>query len=229
MSRWRATNFPPLRTTTVTVVAGETVTANFSLVSAPTELNPIVVTGYGELDRRRVTGAVASVTAEKLRDIPTENPMKALQGRVAGVEIVAANNEPGAAMNVRIRGIRSLTASNDPLYVVDGIPITGGIQDFNPQQIESIEVLKDASATAISRASRIVATPIVTASRGTLSSPKKSAAASFRVTVSSVTSRVRVAGPEPGSLKPMWPVRPMPRSCKSSPPTSAIICSYFSP
>ena len=135
--------------TTVTVTDGGTVTADFSLVAAPTQLNPLVVTGYGETDRRRVVGSVATVPAERLRDIPTENPMKALQGRVAGVEIVAANNEPGAAMNVRIRGVRSLTASNEPLFVVDGIPITGGIQDFNPQQIESIEVLKDASATAI--------------------------------------------------------------------------------
>jgi TonB-linked SusC/RagA family outer membrane protein len=136
-------------TVAVTVTAGGIATANFSLQSAPTTLNPLVVVGYGEQDRRTVTGAVSTVQAEKLRDIPTENPMKALQGRVAGVEIVAANNEPGAAMNVRIRGIRSLTASNEPLFVVDGIPITGGIQDFNPQLIESIEVLKDASATAI--------------------------------------------------------------------------------
>jgi TonB-linked SusC/RagA family outer membrane protein len=136
-------------TATINVVAGETATVNFSLVSNPTQLNPLVVTGYGEQDRRTVTGAVATVTADKLKDIPTENAMKALQGRVAGVEIVAANNEPGAAMNVRIRGVRSLTASNDPLFVVDGIPITGGIQDFNPQMIETIEVLKDAAATAI--------------------------------------------------------------------------------
>ena len=75
--------------------------------------------------------------------------MKALQGRIAGVDIVTSSNEPGAAMNVRIRGVRSLTASNEPLYVVDGIPISGGIQDFNPQTIESIDVLKDAAATAI--------------------------------------------------------------------------------
>ena len=133
----------------VTVTSGAVATANFSLVSAPTSLNPLVVVGYGEQNRRTVTGAVATVTAEKLTEIPTENAMKALQGRVAGVEIVASSNEPGAPMNVRVRGVRSLTASNDPLYVVDGIPITGGIQDFNPQQIESIEVLKDASATAI--------------------------------------------------------------------------------
>lgn len=135
--------------TTVTVAAGATVTANFTLTSAPTQLSPIVVTGYGQQQRRTVTAAIATVTAEKLQDIPTSDPMKALQGRVAGVEIVAASNEPGSAMNVRIRGVRSLTASNDPLFVVDGIPISGGIQDFNPQMIETIEVLKDAAATSI--------------------------------------------------------------------------------
>ena len=144
----RALGWGP-RSTTVTVTAGGTATANFTLESAPAALNPVVVTGYDETDRRAVTGAVSTVAAEKLREIPTDNPMKALQGRIAGVEIVAASNEPGAAMNVRVRGVRSLTASNDPLYVVDGIPITGGIQDFNPQMIESIEVLKDASATAV--------------------------------------------------------------------------------
>ena len=151
----------------VTVTAGGTATANFTLIPAPTQLNPLVVVGYGEQDRRTLTGSVATVTAEKLAEIPTENPMKALQGRIAGVEIVAANNEPGAAMNVRIRGVRSLTASNEPLYVVDGIPITGGIQDFNPQQIESIEVLKDASAAAIygSRAANGVI--LVTTKKGT--------------------------------------------------------------
>ena len=151
----------------VNVVAGGTATVNFSLVPAPTQLNPLVVTGYGEIDRRRVTAATATVPAEKLAEIPTENPMKAMQGRVAGVEIAAASNEPGAAMNVRIRGVRSLTASNEPLYVVDGIPITGGIQDFNPQQIENIEVLKDASATAIygSRAANGVI--LVTTKKGT--------------------------------------------------------------
>lgn len=133
----------------VTIVAGQTVTVDFTLSTAAALLNPVVVTGYGSLDTRAVTGAVNTVQAEQLKDIPTSDPMKALQGRVAGVEIVASSNEPGAAMNVRIRGVRSLTASNEPLYVVDGIPITGGIQDFNPQMIESINVLKDAAATAI--------------------------------------------------------------------------------
>src|SRR5215510_13494553 len=136
-------------TQAVAVVANQTATADFSLTPTPAMLNPIVTVGYGEQERRSVTGAVGTVSAEKLKDIPTSDPMKALQGRVAGVEIVANGNEPGSSMQVRVRGVRSLRASNDPLYVVDGIPISGGIQDFNPQMIESIDVLKDASATAI--------------------------------------------------------------------------------
>ena len=151
----------------VPVVAGQSVTVNFALESAPTQLNPLVVTGYGDVDRRRVVGAVATVPAEKLLEIPTENPMKSLQGRVAGVEIVAATNEPGAAMNVRVRGVRSLTASNDPLFVVDGVPISGGIQDFNPQQIESIDVLKDAAATAVYGSRGANGVIIVTTKKGT--------------------------------------------------------------
>ena len=136
-----------LGTSSVTVVGGQTATVAMTL--SPASLSPVVVIGYGEQERRTVAGAVATVTADKLQDIPTADPMKALQGRVAGVEIVASSNEPGAAMNVRIRGVRSLTASNEPLYVVDGVPLGGGIQDFNPSTIESIEVLKDAAATAI--------------------------------------------------------------------------------
>jgi hypothetical protein len=96
----------------VTVVAGQAVTANRARIRAD-DAEPARRTGYGDVDRR-VVGAVATVSAEKLMDIPP-NPMKSLQGRVAGVEIVVASNEPGSAMNVRIRGVRSLTASNDPL------------------------------------------------------------------------------------------------------------------
>ena len=134
---------------TVTVVAGEAVSVTLTLNPTAAQLNPVVVVGYGTEDRRDLTGSVATVQAAQLRDIPTPDPMKALQGRVAGVDIEASSNEPGAAMSVHIRGIRSLRASNDPLYVVDGIPITGNIQDFNPQMIESIDVLKDAAATAV--------------------------------------------------------------------------------
>jgi TonB-linked SusC/RagA family outer membrane protein len=133
----------------VTVTANQAATVDFRLATAPAQLNPIVVVGYGTEDRRAVTGSVGTVQAVDLKDIPTSDPMKALQGRLPGVDIVATSNEPGAAMRVRIRGSRSLTASNDPLFVVDGIPISGGIQDFNPAMIETIDVLKDAAATAI--------------------------------------------------------------------------------
>ncbi|MEP6493479.1 MAG: SusC/RagA family TonB-linked outer membrane protein [bacterium] len=136
-------------TKSVTVSAGQDATVSFTLATAPAQMNPVVVVGYGTQDRRDVTGAVGTIQAAQIKDIPTSDPMKALQGRLPGVDIVTTSNEPGAAMRVRVRGSRSLTASNDPLFVVDGIPISGGIQDFNPAIIETIDVLKDAAATAI--------------------------------------------------------------------------------
>lgn len=137
-------------TTSVNIVAGQTAELNIQLTAALTQLEAVVVVGYGTQRARTVTGAVSTVPAEKLKDIPTNDPMKAIQGRVAGVEIVTTSNEPGASMQVRVRGVRSMASGrNEPLFVVDGIPINGGINDFNPQVIESIEVLKDAAATAI--------------------------------------------------------------------------------
>lgn len=136
-------------TRAVSVVAGQTATADFKLTTQAVQLQGIVAVGYGTQQRRNVTGSVASVGSRQIAEIATADPVKAIQGRVAGVEVVSANNLPGASMNIRIRGVRSLTASNDPLYVVDGIPISGGIGDFNPASIQSIEILKDASATAI--------------------------------------------------------------------------------
>jgi TonB-linked SusC/RagA family outer membrane protein len=154
-------------TSTVTVTADQAASVTFTLETAAAQLNPVVVVGYGEQDRRKVTGSVGTVQSEQLKDVPTSDPMKALQGRIAGVDITASSNEPGAAMNVRIRGVRSLTASNDPLFVVDGIPISGGIQDFNPQIIESIDVLKDAAATAIYGSRGANGVILVTTKKGT--------------------------------------------------------------
>jgi TonB-linked SusC/RagA family outer membrane protein len=133
----------------VTVVVGQPSTATFTLVPSPIQLAEIKTVGYGTQETRTIPGAISSVSAEKMKDIPTSDPMKAIQGRIPGVEITTTSNEPGSAMQVRVRGVRSLTANNDPLFVVDGIPISGGIQDFNPANIASIDVLKDAAATAI--------------------------------------------------------------------------------
>ncbi|MEO7998734.1 MAG: SusC/RagA family TonB-linked outer membrane protein, partial [Gemmatimonadaceae bacterium] len=134
----------------VTVSNGQTSTVDFKLAKSINQLAALAITGYAQQDQRNVTGSVTSVGADKLKDIPTSNPMQALQGKAPGVEIVTTSNEPGAPIQVRIRGVRSMASSrNEPLYVVDGIPINGGIEDFNPAIIENISVLKDAAATAV--------------------------------------------------------------------------------
>ncbi|WP_456865807.1 SusC/RagA family TonB-linked outer membrane protein [Galbibacter sp. BG1] len=114
------------------------------------ELDEVVVIGYGTAKKSDVTGALVSVGSEELMNQPVNNAFEALQGKAAGIDITS-NQRPGEIGDVRIRGSRSLTASNDPLYVVDGVPLMSdsSIETLNPRDIESIEVLKDASATAI--------------------------------------------------------------------------------
>lgn len=112
-------------------------------------LEEVVVVGYGTVKKRDLTGAVASVNAEKIAAMPSTTASEALQGRVPGVVVANSNWSPGSTPSVMIRGKRSITASNDPLYVIDGVPVTGGIGEISPADIESMEVLKDASATAI--------------------------------------------------------------------------------
>ncbi|TDH21378.1 SusC/RagA family TonB-linked outer membrane protein [Segetibacter sp. 3557_3] len=120
-----------------------------SLKSSSSALTDVVVVGYGTRKKTDVTGAVASITGEKLRSVPTTNLTSALQGRVAGVEAMATSFRPGSGSRIRIRGNRSLNASNEPLYVVDGVPVSYTIDDMSPLDIETIDVLKDASSTAI--------------------------------------------------------------------------------
>ncbi|MDH5399200.1 MAG: TonB-dependent receptor [Cyclobacteriaceae bacterium] len=112
-------------------------------------LSEVIVVGYGSMKKSDITGAVASVTGESLSETPATNFIEQAQGRLAGVDIVRSNGAPGAGSQIRIRGNRSITASNEPLFVIDGIPTTQGLDDFNPNDIESMEVLKDASAVAI--------------------------------------------------------------------------------
>ena len=113
-------------------------------------LDEVVVVGYGTQKKSDVTGAMISVGEKELKSRPVSNAFEAMQGKAAGVDITS-NERPGAIGEIRVRGVRSLTASNTPLYVVDGIPImsSSGIETINPHDIESIDVLKDASATAI--------------------------------------------------------------------------------
>ncbi|HEY8484305.1 MAG TPA: TonB-dependent receptor [Longimicrobiales bacterium] len=133
----------------VTVVPGGSATLDFQLRAEAIQLEEIVAVGYGTQRRRTVTGAVSSVSAQEIIERPTSHALRAIQGRVPGVDIINAGNKPGDGVAIRIRGVRSITANNDPLIVVDGVPIPGGIGDLNPADIVSIEVLKDAAATAI--------------------------------------------------------------------------------
>jgi TonB-linked SusC/RagA family outer membrane protein len=113
------------------------------------ELDEVVVVGYGTVKKRDLTGSVASISAAKIAAVPASNAMQALQGNVPGILVSTTNWTPGSTPTVLIRGKRSILASNDPLYVVDGIPVTGGMSEIPPNEIESMDVLKDASATAI--------------------------------------------------------------------------------
>jgi len=133
----------------VVVTADQSATADFQLTQVAIALQELVVVGYGTQVRRDVTGSLASVDGDNVHEVPKVNAIEAIKGRVAGVDIVTTGNKPGDGVRVRLRGERSLKASNDPLYVLDGIPMAGGIGDLNPRDIESIDVLKDASATAI--------------------------------------------------------------------------------
>lgn len=122
---------------------------NIMLKEDTETLDEVVVVGYGVQKKSDVTGAALRVGEKELKARPVNNALEALQGKAAGVDITSSER-PGTMGEISIRGVRSLTASNSPLYVVDGIPLmSGGIDYLNPSDIESIDILKDASATAI--------------------------------------------------------------------------------
>ncbi|MXV17345.1 TonB-dependent receptor [Hufsiella ginkgonis] len=129
-------------------VSGRTA-INIKLTPESQALTEVVVVGYGTQKRGDVSQAITSVNVEKMKDVPVTNLSQALQGRVPGLVSIPNSYRPGSGSSIRIRGNRSLTATNEPLYVVDGIPITYSIDDINPLDIESVDVLKDAAATAI--------------------------------------------------------------------------------
>ena len=112
-------------------------------------MEEVVVIGYATVKKKDVTGAVAGINQKDIRARPVDNVLQAMQGKLSGVDITS-NERPGTVATIKIRGERSVNATNDPLYVVDNIPLSsGGIEYLNPNDIESIDVLKDASATAI--------------------------------------------------------------------------------
>ncbi|MDH7460421.1 TonB-dependent receptor [Chitinophagaceae bacterium 26-R-25] len=139
---------------------------SIKMESKTKEMEQVVVVGYGTQKKKDVTGSVTTVNEKALREVPATNIAQALQGRAAGLDIQETGTKPGDGVQIRIRGVRSIAGSNSPLIVLDGIPFGGSLNDINPDDISSVDVLKDASATAIygSRGSNGVI--IVTTKRG---------------------------------------------------------------
>ena len=130
------------------VPVGNKSVINLTMTEESIGLDEVVAVGYGTAKRSDITGALTRVSEKTIKERPVQNAIQAMQGKAAGVDIVS-NVRPGEVASVTIRGTRSISASNSPLYVVDGIILMGSINDVNPNDIASMEILKDASATAI--------------------------------------------------------------------------------
>ncbi|WP_372772698.1 SusC/RagA family TonB-linked outer membrane protein, partial [Mangrovibacterium sp.] len=131
------------------ITVGDQTTINVTLLADAIGLDEVVAIGYGTQVKREVSGSVQTVDAEVLKDLPVSQITQKLQGQMAGVQIKQTTGKPGEGMNVRIRGQFSISAGSEPLYVVDGFPIVGGINKINPDEIEDITVLKDAASTSL--------------------------------------------------------------------------------
>jgi TonB-dependent SusC/RagA subfamily outer membrane receptor len=131
------------------VIVGSQSVIDRMMVADVTSLDELVVVGYGSQLKKEVTGAVQTVEMENLKDLPLSQITQKMQGQMAGVAVKQTTGKPGEGMNVRIRGQFSISAGSEPLYVIDGFPITGGINKINPDEIEDITVLKDAASTSL--------------------------------------------------------------------------------
>ncbi|MDR2293109.1 MAG: TonB-dependent receptor [Prevotellaceae bacterium] len=152
---------------TVNETVGARSVINVAMEEDVQQLEQTVVVGYGTQRKSDVTGAIASVNEGTLREVPVSSISQSIQGRVAGVYIQQTSTSPGKGSQIRIRGNRSLSASGDPLIVVDGIPFQGTLNDLAPDAIKSIDILKDASATAIYGSRGANGVILITTFRGT--------------------------------------------------------------
>ena len=173
---------------TQSIALGGKSSINVTLQEDRQLLDEVVVVGYGVQKKSDVTGAMASVSGEELNARPVNNALEALQGKAAGVDITT-NERPGQLGSIRIRGERSLSAGNSPLYVVDGVPLmsASAIETLNPRDIETIDILKDASATAIYGSRGANGVVLVTTKQG--KSGKMSVDYTGTLTVSNIVDR----------------------------------------
>ncbi len=174
-------------------VDGKSLDISIELSEDKAQLEQVIVVGYGTQKKSDVTGAISSVPKDRLSKIPVTNILQALEGSVAGWTLTQVSAVPGSSANQQIRGINSISASTTPYIVLDGVPFQGLTNDISPNTIESIEILKDASATAIYGTKGSNGVVIITTKRGTTGKP--------------VISYSGYAGPQyfEHTLKPMDP------------------------
>ena len=165
------------------IVVGDRAKIEVNLVpDAKNTINEVVVIGYGSVKKSDLTGSVSNVKMSDIRDVPNTSVDQALQGRIAGVDIMSTSGEPGASTTIRVRGTRSISASNEPLIVVDGVvDAVNDLSDINSADIEQISVLKDASSTAIYGSRGANGVIIVTTRQGVTSKPSVTAKAEFGI------------------------------------------------
>lgn len=230
------------------IIVGNKTTFNITLTEETIGLEEVVAVGYGTQRKRDVTGSITSINSEKIRLIPVNSPDQSIQGRVSGVQVMQTSGAPGGAVQIRIRGVNSTAGggANQPLYVVDGIPLvyneginslsvgnegsSGGagsnsaspLSSISPNDIESIEVLKDASATAIYGARAANGVVIITTKTGKIGKPQVSLNVSYgvqslrnKIPVTNGKERAamifehrRNAGTRGGENQDVWAVNP---------------------
>jgi len=159
------------------VNVGNRTTIDFAMESDQTQLNEVIVVGYGGIKKNELSGSVGSVKGDVIRNLPIPSLDRAIQGRIAGVQVSANNGVPGGNTQVRIRGVGSVSGSNEPLYIIDGVQISAGdrsrriissnpLNGINANDIESIEVLKDAASASIYGSQAANGVIIITTKKG---------------------------------------------------------------
>ena len=153
------------------IVVEDKTVIDVSLEVSAEELDELIVVGYGTMKKSDVTGSIVSINDKDFKQVKTTNVIESLQGKAAGVDITRTSGEAGSGFDIRVRGERSLSGNNDPLYIVDGIQYGSGI-NINPNDIESIEILKDVASTSIYGAKGANGVVIITTKKGSEGTPK---------------------------------------------------------
>ena len=165
---------------------------NVTLQADAVLLEDVVVIGYAAVPRRDLTGSVTSVSSKELSKVPVSDVTQALAGRMAGVMVQQSEGTPGASISVRVRGGISITQSNEPLYIIDGFPSEDGMSTLDPAEIETIDVLKDASATAIYGARGANGVVVITTKNGSKSGGKATVTFDSYVGVKKIANKLDV-------------------------------------